>query len=97
VSETARRLAREVLHPPLGWLAWPVTSTMRLITIGLLPPPVRDAYGFGWSARRERFLRLTAPTVRGLLPFVPRVLREWPVARRAMRRRAGQALVMRML
>jgi uncharacterized protein (DUF2236 family) len=90
VSETARRLAREVMYPPLGWLGWPVTSTMRLITVGLLPAPVRDAYGFRWTSRHERRLGLTAAMVRRLLPCVPSVIREWPIARRATRRAAGR-------
>ncbi len=86
VSETARRLAADVIYPPLGWLGWPVTSLMRLTTIGLLPISIRRAYGFPWTPRRERVLLATAATVRRLLPLVPSLVREWPIARRAARR-----------
>jgi uncharacterized protein (DUF2236 family) len=93
VSDTARHLAREVIHPPLGWAAWPVTSLMRLTTIGLLPVPLREAYGFRWTSRQERVLRMTTATVRRLRPFVPPFAREWPLARRATRRRAEIAVL----
>jgi uncharacterized protein (DUF2236 family) len=60
----------------------------RLPAIGLLPPPIREAYGFRWSARRERALALLAATVRRALPLVPPVLRHWPAARAAAAREA---------
>ena len=93
VSDTARCLAREVIYPPLGWAAWPVTALMRLTTIGLLPASLREAYGLRWTPRRERTLRLTAATVRHLRPFVPSLAREWPMARRATRRKAEIAVL----
>jgi len=93
VSDTARSLAREVIYPPLGRVAWPVTSLMRLTTIGLLPASLREAYGFRWTPGRERRLRRAAATVRYLRPFVPSFAREWPIARRATRRKAEIAVL----
>ena len=93
VSDTARSLAREVIYPPLGRVAWPVTSLMRLTTIGLLPASLREAYGFRWTPGRERRLRRAAATVRHLRPFVPSFAREWPIARRATRRKAEIAVL----
>ena len=89
VTDVARELAEGIVHPPLGRLSGPAVLALRLATVGLLPASVRDAYGFAWSARRERALGVLARSVRGVLPFTPSVLREWPVARRAQRRAAA--------
>jgi uncharacterized protein (DUF2236 family) len=85
VSDTARMLARELLYPPTLGVAGPLAALMRLVTLGLLPPPIRAAYGFSWNARQERALRLSARSLRGLLPFVPSRLRYWGIARAALR------------
>lgn len=83
VTETARQLALEVVSPPAPWLARPLLALARLPAVGLLPPTIREAYGFAWSARRERALALLAATVRRALPLVPPPLRYWPAARAA--------------
>ncbi|HMH52818.1 MAG TPA: oxygenase MpaB family protein [Candidatus Acidoferrum sp.] len=86
VTDTARALARGVLHPPMSAPAWPALAVMRLATIGLLPPALRDAYGFPWNTRRAAALRVSMMAIRSVLPIVPPVLRHWPAARAAMRR-----------
>jgi uncharacterized protein (DUF2236 family) len=86
VTDTARSLARGILHPPMSAPAWPALAVLRLTTIGLLPPALRDAYGFPWDARRAAALSASTVVIRGLLPIVPSVLRDWPAARSAMRR-----------
>jgi uncharacterized protein (DUF2236 family) len=53
-----------------------------LITVGLLPDDLRQAYGFEWNERRSRnFERVTA-IVRRSRRVLPAVCREWPAARR---------------
>ena len=86
VTDTARALAREILWPGLPWPAGPLLVLARLTTVGLLPPAIRLAYGFTWSRRRERTLRLLTCAVRHGLPLVPPLVRHWPAARRAARR-----------
>jgi uncharacterized protein (DUF2236 family) len=85
VTPTARRLGRDLLHPPGPALAGPLLWLMRLAAIGLLPPEIRAAYGFRWDARRERRLGFTAGLIRRLLPLLPPPLRYWPAARVASR------------
>jgi uncharacterized protein (DUF2236 family) len=82
VTDTSRVLAQALLYPP-GWrLAWPVFRAMQLVAIGSLPPSIRQAYGFEWRAREVRaFARWTA-VLRTSLRLLPRVAREWPIARR---------------
>lgn len=82
VTDTSRTLARAVLYPPRWHVAWPVFRAIQLVTIGSLPPAIRRAYGFDWSARDVRtFARWTA-LLRTSLRLLPPLAREWPMARR---------------
>ena len=56
VTDTSRALARALLYPPRWYVAWPAFRAMQLITIGSLPPSIREAYGFAWRPRDERAL-----------------------------------------
>lgn len=85
VSQRSRRLARAILFPP-GWpLLWPVFRPLQLITIGTLPPAIREAYGFPWDARDARALARWTAVLRWLHRASPVLLREWPAARRNSR------------
>jgi uncharacterized protein (DUF2236 family) len=82
VTDTSRALARAVLYPPQWYVAWPAFRAMQLLTIGSLPPSIREAYGFEWRARDARaFARWTA-LLRTSRRLLPPVAREWPMARR---------------
>ncbi len=91
VSQTARELAYEVLSPPAPWPARPILALARLPAIGLLPTPIREAYGFEWSSRHVRALRLFETVVRRTLPLLPSVLRHWPAARAAAARERARS------
>jgi uncharacterized protein (DUF2236 family) len=93
VTETARTLARGVLHPPMSAPVWPALAVVRLATVGLLPPALRAEYGLPWSARRAAALRVTAAVVRHVLPAVPSTLRHWSAARSASRRTPARRAV----
>jgi uncharacterized protein (DUF2236 family) len=88
VTDTARSLARQVLHPPLARPLRPLLALARLPAVGLLPPRVRAAYGLTWSPGQERALRLLAASSRRVLPLLPSRLRDWPAARTAFARDA---------
>jgi uncharacterized protein (DUF2236 family) len=81
VTDTSRALARAVLYPPNWRVAWPAFRAMQLLTIGSLPPSVRDAYGFDWTSRDERALVRWTATIRNILRLMPSVAREWPISR----------------
>lgn len=51
--------------------AGPTRPLQRLLAVGLLPEPVRDAYGYAWSSRRQRVLDGVARLVRSALPHLP--------------------------
>jgi uncharacterized protein (DUF2236 family) len=86
VTDDARLLAREILHPPAPRPAAPALGLVRLQTIGLLPPKIQAGYGFSWSPRREAWVATSARIVRTTLRLTPPVIRHWPAARRAARR-----------
>ena len=81
VTDTARRLAHDVLHPRLPWPVQPAAELGRQLTAGLLPPPLRVQYGLSWDAHRERALLLAGVGSRLVLPRVPGIVRR--VRRRA--------------
>ena len=77
VTDTARELAREVIAPPLGRVLWPASRVTRLATVGLLPPAVRDAYGFRWTAGDDTGLHAWARRTRALRRRLPDRLARW--------------------
>ncbi len=86
VTETARRLSREVLAPPVPSVLRPALRLAALPAVGLLPPAIRAAYGLPWSRGQARALDVLAAIARRTLPLTPAALRYWPDARRAERR-----------
>jgi uncharacterized protein (DUF2236 family) len=83
ITDTSRALARALLYPPRWYVAWPGFRAMQLITIGSLPPSIREAYGFSWRPRDERALARWTAMIRTAVRLLPPIAREWPVARRA--------------
>ena len=89
VTETARRLAQEIVDPPAFAIGWPLLALVRLSTSGLLPPSIREGYGLPWDTRRQRALDALTATSRRSLPLLPSALRHWPAARAARAREHG--------
>jgi uncharacterized protein (DUF2236 family) len=60
-DERREQAVQMILEPPFtGWLrtaAMPLTETIRLISVGLLPPEIRQLFGFSWDPAREALLR----------------------------------------
>lgn len=86
VTDTSRALARALLYPPQWYLAWPAFRAMQRITVGTLPPSIRDAYGFVWRDRDQRAFERWVALLRTTRRVLPPIAREWPMARRS---RAG--------
>jgi uncharacterized protein (DUF2236 family) len=99
VSPVARELAWHVLNPPLGpvlpplaampyvaysWTLWPA--------LGLLPPSVREDYGFRWGPLEQAVAAWLLAGWRFWRPLVPVSLRQMPKALAADRRVAGVEL-----
>jgi len=82
VTEAARALADDLLFPPGGIFPRSAMAFGRLVTAGLLPPPLREAYGLAWSARRAAILDRSARAIRQARRLTPSLLRQWPASRR---------------
>lgn len=80
VGDDARSLAAAVLHPPFRLVTGPAAALNRTITVGLLPSPLRAAYGF--DPIDERRVAGALRLVRAARAVTPAPLRRWPVARR---------------
>jgi uncharacterized protein (DUF2236 family) len=97
VGPTARELAEAILHPPLpgvlartglhprlyDWTLWP--------SIGLLPPSIREAYGFDWGWRERAVDAWLVTAWRAWNNVLPPGFRQMPQALAADRRAAAEA------
>jgi len=86
ITEEARNVASLVMHMPAPPMLRPFLAGTEQVTIGILPPRLREMYGFSWDWRREALLQAWAASTRRLLPLLPPKLREMPKARAAWRR-----------
>lgn len=77
----ARRLAQQVLFPPMPSIFRPAMHLNYQLTCALLPEPVRAIYGFEWDQRRQLLFDLSAWSMRQVLPRLPMYLRELPITR----------------
>ena len=77
VTNPARAVAHASLVPPLPSPLDRLSAPMiQLFTIGLLPPSVRQQYGFEWDAGRERQLRRVIRIAGVGARLTPRQVRE---------------------
>lgn len=97
VGPTARELAEAILHPPLpgvlartglhprlyDWTLWP--------SIGLLPPSIRETYGFDWGWRERAVDAWLVTAWRAWNNVLPPGFRQMPQALAADRRVAAAA------
>lgn len=81
VGPQARELADALLAPRLGRVIPPAAWLNRLITVGLLPPAVRQQYGFAWTERHQRRFERVAPAVRAVRRRLPDRVALWAEAR----------------
>jgi uncharacterized protein (DUF2236 family) len=84
VDATSRAIAATLLDPPLPVGARQLVRSLRLFTVGLLPPAVRRRYGYRWTALHARALDLLGTGIRIGLPALPNIARTFPHARRAL-------------
>jgi uncharacterized protein (DUF2236 family) len=83
VGRDGREAAASILSPPLPLGLKQTFQLANLFTVGLLPPPLRERYGFGWSRAQDLLLRGIKGATGTLLPLLPQVFRSLPHARRA--------------
>ena len=76
VTDEARDIAHALFESNL--LAWPLMRSVRAMTAGVLPQPLRDQFGLHWGERREKTLAFACAASQKVLPRVPRRLRAPP-------------------
>lgn len=84
VGPTGRMLGRALLASepgPAGLVDLPLRLSYGLLTFGFLPPELRSAYGFGWSAAHAVAFRTVTRASRLIVPRLPSSVRRWPEAR----------------
>ena len=92
-DERREQAVQMILEPPLSGLlrtaAIPLTETIRLVSVGLLPPQVRRLFGFSWDPGREALLRSALLQLRVGTRFWPDAIRLHPAARLPAKERYG--------
>jgi uncharacterized protein (DUF2236 family) len=86
VTPQGREAGHVILKPPLWWLPTVLMLPLEWVAVWLLPPTIRDGFGYSWGPRREQSMRVCARVSRWLVPRLPGRLRDLPVARAADRR-----------
>jgi uncharacterized protein (DUF2236 family) len=74
------------------WLPRPLSALLALTTVWLLPPSLRTGFGYSWGPRREALLQRLARGSRLVVPRLPRLVRDLPIARAAYRRTSERAV-----
>jgi uncharacterized protein (DUF2236 family) len=82
VGDDARRLAAGILTPPFRFAYWPAYRLHALLTVGLLPPAIRQEYGLEWGDRDQRALDRWCTLTRTLRTWLPRSLATWAPSQR---------------
>jgi uncharacterized protein (DUF2236 family) len=93
VGDTARALAHTIFHPSPALKIRAIGALLKFVTVGLLPPGVRQLYGYHWSPMREQAFWVFAGAIRRALPVVPSTIRVIPHARAAEAQLRPTALV----
>jgi len=86
IGRPARALAADILRPPVPGFLAPTRPLNRLVTAGLLPAAVREAFALRWTAGDRRRFSAFSRSSRAVMPFLPPALRFWPHYRTAMGR-----------
>ncbi|HEX5071277.1 MAG TPA: oxygenase MpaB family protein [Vicinamibacterales bacterium] len=81
VGEDAHLIANAVMFPPMSPVTGVPAWINRVITVGLLPEPIRDQYRYRWDARRARQFERTVRSLHAMRVVLPRALAWWPEAR----------------
>lgn len=85
-TETARRLSRSIVRPPIPLVPGPAIDLLALPGLALLPPRLRREFGIDWDSRREHLAPVIGLAIRSWVMIVPVGLRQMPQARRAFAR-----------
>ena len=89
VTDQARVMARRLIAGTDTWL--PVPASYRALTTALLPPRLREAFGFPYGDAEQRASLKLIARIRQVYPFLPARLRYVGPYQEAEQRLAGKA------
>jgi uncharacterized protein (DUF2236 family) len=75
-SADSRAIVASVFHPDVPLLLRPLLPPFRIVTLGLLPPSLRERLGFSWGPAREALTRSFALAARFAMALTPGPLRQ---------------------
>ena len=76
VADAARAVARTVTNPPVPFALRPAVAALVRANVALLPPELREQYGFSYSRVDRAAFTASARAVRSLLPLAPSPVRD---------------------
>ncbi|MGZ3449089.1 MAG: oxygenase MpaB family protein [Polyangiales bacterium] len=85
VGRAAREMARFLMKSPVPGLG-PVAKVYETMTAVLLPPRIREEFGFEVGAKERAIFRATIETLRRTFPRLPPAMRFLPAYNEALRR-----------
>lgn len=85
ITPTARALGFDILHPPITGFPYVLGGVIGIAALALLPPVLRERYGFKWDRKRTVLWGRAQRILRTTLPVLPDVARASRTARRAER------------
>jgi len=88
VSERARSIARRLIAGTDSWL--PVPASYQDLTVALLPPPLRERFGFSFGDVQDQQIQRAVALSRRLYPLLPARLRYVGPYQEAEQRLAGR-------
>ncbi|MEJ2131495.1 MAG: oxygenase MpaB family protein, partial [Gammaproteobacteria bacterium] len=71
ITPSSRALANDILHPPITGFPNVVGDLIGIAALALLPPVLRERYGFKWDRKRVVLWNWAQRVLRGTLPLVP--------------------------
>lgn len=86
VGQTARLIARQILQPDPPIVPRLLEPLASILAAGVLPQPVRAAYGLPWRRRERVVFAVVRRAARLLIPMLPARARYWPHYAIALRR-----------
>ena len=78
VGATARSIAQQILLPDPPIVPLLLRPLPALLAAGVLPQPVREAYGLPWDRREQVAFEVLRRGFRAAAPILPGRIRFWP-------------------
>ncbi len=86
VGADARRMGEVVLRPGFRWVPRVAFAPLTVLTAGLLPPALREAYQLRWGRLERNAFAVSQMVLPRLVRIAPQPIRFLPPARRAYAR-----------